>query len=187
MKVDQQLKSVALSLSGLVEACPPEHLGDLLDLTAGALASFLKARELKYQDDDRIGKALPDDYYGKLACRIRRMAEGTLPPRGRWISGYYFNSALFRLGAARAIARDLFNAVDKLNKTKGKNLAESRTDQLYEEYRKLKHALRALRTGRNITFAQAVESLANLVDVLESRKVQFVHARTKFPTWKNTR
>lgn len=90
--VDPRLAAMATKLAGLIAALS-ERLGDLLDLTAGALASLIRASQLGYQD--RPG-ALPKDYFEKLRERVRRMAVGALPRYGRWISGYYFNSAILR-------------------------------------------------------------------------------------------
>jgi hypothetical protein len=103
--MDQRLAEAARSLSELATLFPPEHLGDLVDLTIGALASLIRAEQLKYQD--RIGTELPHEYYSRLGERVKRMETGTLPQHGRWLSGYYFNSALLRLGAAREISQRL--------------------------------------------------------------------------------
>lgn len=92
----------------------------------------------------------------------------------------------FRLGAARAIARALLTSVDKLNKTNGFNLPETKIDEVYQEYRKLKHALRALRNGRNVSLQQAGDAFFELVEILEKRKMQLTDPTTKFPAWKDT-
>jgi hypothetical protein len=55
--IDQRLAAAARPLSELAGHFPPEHLGDLADLTIGALASLIRADQLKYQD--RIGTELP--------------------------------------------------------------------------------------------------------------------------------
>src|SRR5947209_8105872 len=105
--MEQRLKEAARVLSELVLVFPPEHLGDLLDITAGVIASLIRAEQLEYID--RMDEALPPEYYTKLSERIAKMTAGTLPPRGRWIAGYYFNSALLRLGAARDITKRLLD------------------------------------------------------------------------------
>jgi hypothetical protein len=66
--MDRRLAEAARSLSELVAIFPPEHLGDLVDLTIGALASLIRADQLKYQD--RIGTELPREYYIALAERV---------------------------------------------------------------------------------------------------------------------
>lgn len=182
MKVmDQRLKDAAQTLSQLVLILPAKHLGDLLDITAGALASLIRAKQLEYID--RLGEELPAKYYIKLAERVAKMTGGTLPPRGRWLSGYYFNSALLRLGAAREITYRLLNKLDKGNRTPGPNLKPISLDEIYREYCSLKHNLRSLRVGRNVSFEQAVQAFVELVDLLNKRKGELSDPNTKFPTW----
>jgi hypothetical protein len=180
-----QLGKAANDLSELVSIFPPVHLGDLLDLTAGALAGLIRAQELEYQD--RVGEELPPEYYGKLSERIAKMANGTLPPHGRWISGYYFNSALLRLGAAREMTKRLLDSLDKRNPRKGSNLKPIGLDTIYAEYCSLKHNLRSLRLGRNITLQQVVGGLVELVDVLSKRRDELSDPNTKFPAWEHKR
>ena len=182
--MQEELKKAALDLSELISVLPPVHLGDLLDLTAGALASLIRAQELAYED--RLGEELPAEYYPKLRERIAKMANGTLPPRGRWISGYYFNSALLRLGAAREITNRLLNSLDKRKSHVGPNLNPQRLDSVYKEYRRLKHDLRSLRLGREVAFEQAVQGLVELIDVLAKRREELSDPETTFPAWEST-
>jgi hypothetical protein len=72
--MDRRLSDAAHTLSELIALFPPEHLGDLLDTTAGALASLVCADQLKYKD--RIGEQLPPEYYVKLGERVKKMAGG---------------------------------------------------------------------------------------------------------------
>lgn len=183
--MEQRLKDAAKILSELVLAFPPEHLGDVVDITAGALASLIRAEELQYLD--RIDEELPKEYYAKLSERVQKMTAGTLPPRGRWISGYYFNSALLRLGAAREITKRLLDALDKGKRHQGPNLKAMKFDKLYGEYCSLKHNLRSLRVGRKVTFEQALEALDELIAVLDKRRAQLSDPNTRFPAWKTTR
>ena len=160
------------------------HVGDLLDLTAGALASLIRAQELAYKD--RMDEELPPEYYPKLTERVAKMANGTLPPRGRWISGYYFNSALLRLGAAREMTTKLFNSLDKRKSHVGPSLNPKHLDSVYKEYLRLKHDLRSLRLGRDVTFEQAVQGLVELIDVLGKRREELSDPETTFPAWELT-
>jgi hypothetical protein len=185
--MDRRLAEAARSLSELVAIFPPEHLGDLVDLTIGALASLIRADQLKYQDEDRIGKELPPEYYSKLSERVRRMSSGTLPPHGRWLSGYYFNSGLLRLGAAREMTQKLLAYLDKGKPHVGSNIAQVTVDDVYQEYCSIKHHLRSLRMGRRVTFAQAVQSLDELVRVLSERREELSDPKTKFPPWSKSR
>jgi len=183
--MEQRLKKAARALSELVLAFPAEHLGDLLDITAGALASLIRAEQLEYLD--RMDEELPPEYYKKLSERIAKMTAGTLPPRGRWIAGYYFNSALLRLGAAREITKKLLDKLDKGKQHPEPNLKPTKSDTLYSEYCSLKHNLRSLRVGRSVTFEQALQALDELVDVLSKRRAHLCDPNTRFPAWEKTR
>lgn len=180
--LDKRLADCALRLSKLLLL--RKELGDVLDLVAGALASLICAEKLEYKDRE-AEEELPWEYYIKLSERVKKMAAGTLPPHGRWISGYYFNSALLRIGIARDQIRHLLSSLDKKNKTiyqdQKPSLREADIDELHREYRKLKHELRGLREGRRIKFDQAVEALVELISVLEARKSVLSDPTTKFP------
>src|SRR5205823_1041473 len=93
---DPRLARVLEKLGDLVIEVPV--LRNMLDLAIGAAASFMRAQQLGYKDRSF---PLPNDYYEFLAARSKRMAKGTLPPHGLWISGYYFNSGILRLWSAR--------------------------------------------------------------------------------------
>lgn len=134
---------------------------DLLDLAAGAAASPLRAEQLGYQD--RNGP-LPDEYYDALRIRVQRMAGGTLPPHGRWISGYYFNSALMRIGACRDQLRRI---LQRAARQQGQAARGLQSDQLIGEANRLKHERLGLSPGRTISFDSAVSALQDLVDAID--------------------
>lgn len=180
--MDQRLIHAAEKLSELVLALSYGRFGALLDLTIGGLASFIEAQRLKY---DNREDPLPPEYYKKLSERTKKMASGTLPQHGRWLSGYYFNSGLMRLGAAREQIRKLLCVLDKQkNEAERKlspSLVDTAIDELYQEYNQLKHDLLGLSGGRRVTFEQAVEALADLVEVLDARKCELSDPKTKVP------
>lgn len=183
--MELRLTEASGTLSDLIAQFPPEHLGDVLDLTAGALVSLIRAKQLGYKE--RVNKALSAKYYAALSRLVRSMGAGTQPHGGPWLAGYYFNSSLFRLGAAREITSKLLTALDKGKATKGLNIAGGKVDLVYEEYRSLKHDLRSIRMGRRVTYEQAVEGLCELVRVLEQRRAELSDPQTKFPKWSKNR
>jgi hypothetical protein len=183
--MDRRLTQTSKTLAELIVLFPPEHLGDLLDLTVGALVSLGRAGQLGYKE--RIGKALSAKYYDKLNQLASGMAKGVLPDDRAWLAGYYFNSGLFRLGAAREITSKLLTSLDKKKATKRLNIASAKLDVVYEEYRSLKHDLRSIRIGRRVTYEQAVESLCELVRVLGERRAELSDSQTKFPKWPKKR
>jgi hypothetical protein len=179
--MEPRLTQASKTLSELIGQFPSEHLGDLVDLTLGALVSLSRAGQLGYKE--RIGKPLSSKYYDKLIQLANGMAKGVLPEDRPWLAGYYFNSGLFRLGAAREITGKLLSSLDKRKVTKGLNIPNAKIDVVYEEYRSLKHDLRSIRMGRRITYEQAVESLCELVYVLGQRSAELSDSETKFPKW----
>ena len=183
--MDRRLTHASKILSELIVLFPPEHLGDLLDLTVGALVSLGHAGQLGYRE--RVGKTLSAKYYDKLSQLAGVIAEGELPDDRPWLAGYYFNSALFRLGAAREITSKLLTSLDKRKTTKGSNTTPAELDRVYDEYCSLKHDLRSLRMGRRVTFEQAVQSLDELVRVLNERRGELSDPKTKFPPWSKSR
>lgn len=146
-------------LSQLVADVPP--LRDLLDFTIGAAASLMRAEQVGYED--RSFK-LPSDYYTHLAERAKRMANGTLPWHGRWISGYYFNSGLVRLWQTREVVRDLLDKV----RPRVPQLADDQ--DLKDEAERLKHRPKGLSDTREVTFQRAVSLLEDLVSAIEREK-----------------
>jgi len=177
---DAALASIGSELAELIPLLA-DRLGDLLDLSAGALASLIRARQLEYED--RPGP-LPPEYYTALSQRVARMVAGTLPPRGRWISGYYFNSAILRIGPAREKLRRLLEQIDKGKKggeISRRSLPRGEFDAVHSEYRVLKHDLNGLRDARRVTYELAVEALREFVSVLKDRKGELSNAAVKLP------
>jgi hypothetical protein len=167
--MDQRLSKAAEKLSALVSALPANELGPLLDLTVGGLASLIWAEQLNYLNRK---SALPPIYYEGLSDRVEKMAIGTLPPAGPWLAGYYFNSGLMRLGAAREQTRGLLNGlVRKTPELQSMpQLTKSELDELHQEVNFLKHDLLGLSGGRRIMFEHAVCGLVELVDVIGAWK-----------------
>lgn len=177
---DAALASIGTELAELIPLLA-DRLGDLLDLSAGALASLIRARQLEYED--RPGP-LPPEYYTVLSQRVARMVAGTLPPRGRWMSGYYFNSAILRIGPAREKLRRLLEQIDKAKKGGGtarRSLPKGEFDAVHSEYRVLKHDLKGLQDARLVTYEQAVDALREFVSVLKDRKGELCNAAIKLP------
>lgn len=156
---DPRLPAVCENIANLIEQVP--RVRDLLDLAAGAAASLLRAEHLGYQD--RTGP-LPDEYYEALRNRVQRMADGSLPAQGRWISGLHFNSALMRIGACRDQLRRI---LQKAARQRGQAVQSLQRDQLIEEADRLKHERLGLSPGRTISFDSAITAMQDLVDAIE--------------------
>lgn len=168
--MDSRLASTAERLSGLIPNLW-QGLGDELDLAAGGLASLMLAEPL--QNFHRT-EPLPPKYYEKLSSRVQRMTAGTLPPHGLWITGYYLNSAIFRIGAAREKIRMVLRTLRKRGWQAGTGpdslLPDSDFDKLHTEYTDLKHRWGGLVAGRTVSYDQAVMALQELIEAFEALK-----------------
>lgn len=170
---DPRLLAICDNIGRLIGEVP--RVRDLLDLAAGAAASLLMAERLGYED--RIG-ALPDEYYDALRIRVQRMAGGTLPAHGRWISGYYFNSALMRIGACRDQLRRILQTASR---QRGQPAHGLQRDQLTEEAARLRHERLGLSPARAISFDSAVSALKDLVDGINRQAALLRDPRTVVP------
>ncbi|MBI4479228.1 MAG: hypothetical protein HY651_04310 [Acidobacteria bacterium] len=178
---DERLSATARNLAKLISTLP-KQLRDLLDLEVGALASLIRADDLDYQDRP---DPLPDEYYDTLHNRVMKMSEGTLPPKGRWLSGYYFNSALLRLGASADKTVGILRSLERQTKDmddQSKPLSHPlKLHAVLEECRLLKHDLAGLGQGRRVKFDEAVKALCDLVSVLEEQESLLCNSAAKFP------
>jgi hypothetical protein len=178
--LDARFKSIAETLSGLMPELS-ERLGDLLDLAAGGLASLIRANQLGYKDRTY---PLPEQYYENLCIRVHKMGTGTLPQTGAWLAGYFLNSALLRIGAAREKLRGVLTALDRQKKHTGpphRSLSNGDFDVLHQEYRSLKHDLQGLRNARGVTYEQTIEALDELVCVLDDRRSELSDPASGMP------
>jgi hypothetical protein len=139
----------------------------------------MRAQQLGYKDRSF---PLPNDYYEFLAARSKRMAKGTLPPHGLWISGYYFNSGILRLWSAR----------DQLQRLQ-RSIAGRRGDveaiptKLQDEAERLKHELSGLGDKRELSFDEAVQRLDELVSIADQVKDVLNDPSVKIPKMKSRR
>jgi hypothetical protein len=175
-----RFESIAETLCGLIPELS-ERLGDLLDLAAGGLSSLIRANQLGYKDRTY---PLPKQYYENLCVRVHKMGTGTLPQSGAWLAGYFLNSALLRIGAAREKLRGVLTALDRQKKHTGprhRSLSKGEFDVLHEEYRSLKHDLHGLRNARGVTFEQTVDALDELVCVLDDRRAELSNPTSRMP------
>ena len=170
---DPRLPEICDNIARLLGEVP--RVRDLLDLAAGAAASLLRAEQLGYQD--RAGR-LPDEYYEALRKRVQRMAGGTLPPHGRWISGFYFNSALMRIGACRDQLR---RVLQRASRQRGGAADCFQSDELIDEAARLRHERMGLSPGRAIGFDSAVSALQDLVNAIDRQAALLRDPRTIVP------
>lgn len=149
-----------------------------LDDLLGAVYSLILARH--YHFDDRTDKPIEIEVVQKRASQIHR---GDVRIDGKWIAGWHFNSALFRIAAVyhrllkmsagQPTTRDhvwtLRPRVEALYQQWRKaKWSSDRVRAIHEEVNTLKHTPRGVISARTVTFDDALASIGELVDLLEA-------------------
>jgi hypothetical protein len=170
---NQELRRLSGRLASLMQIVP--LVRDPLDYLVGAIYALLKAEELQY-DDRHV--ALPDDYWQFPIKRAKQMAEtGTTRAEGKWLAGFYFNSAILRIAASyhrvlvlltnqRAYVDTLLRKIERTYRFRHTNLS-----RVHKEVNLIKHDAVALRGGRKVTFDVAIAAIEELIDLVDARQV----------------
>lgn len=109
--------------------------------------------------------------------RAENVAEGAVRKSGKWLAGFYFNSALFRIAAAyhrglkvvsgketcRLYKADLLKYVEP----GFPNWQHTNLDRVYDEVNDLKHTAEGLFNSRNISREEARVAVAELLELFE--------------------
>ena len=181
----QALRSLGRRIRTLLDRVDIENdtgkeLLDLLDYVLGALYTLMYAWAIGY--NDRPGALPPEQYRQEsLLPRAADMNEGWLRIEGAWAAGLYFNSALARLDAAHDRAEDLAGIKRNKKKTR-KTRPNARKGpswcgfpqkhvclgRVYKDVGKLKHTRLGTFSGREVSFADGVQALVELVTLLET-------------------
>ena len=163
----------------LLKARPTDpHLRDTLDLFLGALYAIVLAKEGGFVD--RVNKSTQLE---AITTRVARLGEGNFRPDGKWMAGFHFNSALFRIAAVyhrllkivledpqTGATRDTLRPkADKayLKWTK-KRWSRANADAVYGEVNHIKHKPSATLAQRQAKFNQAHEAAEELLQLVEA-------------------
>ena len=155
----------------------PDAVGVIDDLL-GAVYSLILARHHLF--DDRINTPIEIDVVQKRAAQIEN---GDVRIDGKWIAGWHFNSALFRIAA-------VFHRLSKLALgtpstkdyvptllPKVKSLyrqwtnaewSSKRVGAIHDEVNTLKHTPQGVHSTRYATFEDALTGVGELVDLIET-------------------
>jgi hypothetical protein len=99
---------------------------------------------------------------------------------GKWIAGWHFNSAIYRISSTyhrllQLITNSSGDIIQLIAKAKtqyinwaGVEWSEADVRKVQREVNKLKHQIEGVYFKRNVTFQQALDSVANLLDLMES-------------------
>ncbi len=149
-----------------------------LDDLLGAVQALFLARSCSFED--RVGKQIE---LPVLQKRAEGLAEGRIRTDGKWIAGFYFNSALFRLSAVYhrllKVVLDTPNARDHVGDLRDKVAAKykywtsadwssRRISELHKEVNTLKHSAAGIYVTRSIRQNDAAAGLREMLDIFEA-------------------
>lgn len=170
-----ELQALAQKLEPLMKSSRGAAERDPLDYLLGALHALFQAKQLGYQHRPQ---SLDDKYWNEGPLpRVGYMAQGKLRVEGKWLAGFYFNSALVRLAAAfdRTVRLKATRKKIKVKKRPVWNLlldlglqrfSKGKLARVYREVNPLKHAPEGLATGRRITMTDATQAFDEMLDLL---------------------
>lgn len=154
------------------------HAVSSLDDLLGAVYSLILARHQQF--DDRTNQPIEIDVVQKRAAQVQ---QGDVRIDGKWMAGWHFNSALFRIAAV--YHRLLKLTVGQPTTTDNVPTLLPKVQALYQQWRKtrwssdrvhaihtevntLKHTPQGVHFGRTVTFEGAIASIAELLDLVEA-------------------
>ena len=144
------LAAIANRLNGLAPANDEELA--LVGFAVGAIYSLQEATRIS--EDGYSDEHLDPEYPQTLMTQIASLSAGEEIADSPWLSGYFFNSGLYRIAA-------LNERVDKY--------IGSRSDlagDVHHEVNRLKHRVEGVIGGRNVGISEAQEGLEKLVESL---------------------
>lgn len=147
-----------------------------LDDMLGVIYSLILARHFGFKDRP-VGSAID---VGVIAARAHDVANGKVRLDGKWMAGFHFNSALFRLSATYhrvmkviagregPIGKLLPEAQLQYRNAKHSNWQNSNIRTVHEEVNVLKHESSGVYSGRTVSFREAEAALGELIELLEA-------------------
>jgi hypothetical protein len=166
----------------LPKVTPDKAAVGCLDDFLGGVYALIFARLGGYTD--RLAVPIEPD---KVAIRAEQIAKGKVRTDGKWMAGFHFNSALFRIAAAyhrglkvvlgdpksREFAPALQPKAAALYRTWRSSDWQSRSNEaVYREVNDLKHTPQGVYEGRTVQFKEAVEAVEELLDLIETWALQ---------------
>ena len=150
----------------------------VLDCLLGAVYCLIHAKHHDFED--RTNKPIETDVIQKRASEIKN---GEVRIDGKWIAGWHFNGALFRIAAvfhrllklaegdpeSREYVPALLPRVNARYKVlTGNDWSSNRTNAIHDEVNTLKHSPQALYSARKATFDDALNGINELLDLFET-------------------
>lgn len=151
-----------------------------LDDLLGAVYSLIFAVANGYVDRPT---ALDKSSIDSVITRANDLASGHVRTDGKWIAGFYFNNALFRLAAiyhrelkvvaGKEKARDFVEALlpearSRFKAAKGCDWANIQITKIHTEVNGLKHTASGLYSGRTVTLKESIDAVEELLALFEA-------------------
>ncbi len=164
-------------LGNMAVQSDPNAVGSLDDLL-GAVYSLILARHHHFVD--RTDRAIELEALRKRAEQVQR---GDVRIDGKWIAGWHFNSALFRVAAVyhrllkvvsgQPATQDFVGTlrpkVEALYKQWTKvDWSSNSVQAIHTEVNTLKHTPQGVHSGRTATFEDAVAGIDELLNLVEA-------------------
>ena len=146
----ESLAALAERIKGLAPGNDEELA--LVGFVVGAIYSLLEATRISgegYSDEH-----LEPDYPQIMMSQIDALSEGEVVADSPWLSGYFFNSGLYRIAALNARVADYVGTRSDL------------AGDIREEVNRFKHHIDGVTGGRNVGIREALEGLDKLVQSL---------------------
>jgi hypothetical protein len=157
------------------------YLRQALDDFLGAIYALTLSNCLDFTDRPPGTSPEPD----KVQIRAEQVAKGLLRLDGKWMAGFHFNSALFRISAvyhrvlrvltnehAREVnvgkVREKLQTASPYTTWTGHPWSFTNLGDVHTEVNKLKHDSGGLGAGRDAKMAQALDAVDELLVVLEA-------------------
>src|SRR6266550_1126890 len=155
----------------------PNAIGVLDDLLS-AVYSLILARHNQF--DDRTDRPIEIDVVQRRASQIKN---GDVRIDGKWIAGWHFNSALFRIAAVHhrllklAVGSPASKEYAPTLGPKVKTLYRQWTngdwscdhvDAIHNEVNTLKHTPQGIHSARSATFEDALTGVGELLDLMRT-------------------
>jgi len=170
--MNQRLSAIASRLHSL-------NLGSAQQTTpynfaVGAVYALRRAEELSHVSKQDIGRGLRMAMEAKQICQILTTAS-TLPERGEWLAGYFFNDGIVRVAVAyehlvRETTRTGDNEEYDIEEVKQLGFRDTwlqSWNPVRHEMNRLKHKTQKFADGPLLTYDEAIQALDCLVEALD--------------------
>lgn len=139
----------------------------VLDDLLGAVYALISATEERF-----TGKSGSSEF-GPILTRARDVANGEARTDGKWMAGFHFNNAMFRISAVfdrlpKALARGQVSAASAYEKKTGRSWRKTHAHAIREQVNKLKHMKDGLYKGRRAALRAAVAATQELLELAET-------------------